>query len=163
MPSELETAMESLINVFHRYASKEGRSGTLNRRELRELMENELSNFLMVRKHQNSESKIIVSRIIISLKHVIQLLLMPSSHSFFNPVSEGPCCCRQNHEGPGYQRWWPGGLWGVCFSGGWTLHCLWAMLSDAHEEDGKEVKKRQQNRREETKKHFNFCKDNFVH
>lgn len=40
--------MESLIKVFHRYASKEGRSGTLSRRELRELMENELSNFLMV-------------------------------------------------------------------------------------------------------------------
>lgn len=66
MPSELETAMESLIKVFHRYASKEGRSGTLNRRELRELMENELSNFLMVRKHQNLESKSRVSRIIAS-------------------------------------------------------------------------------------------------
>lgn len=48
MPSELETAMESLIVVFHRYASREGRHGTLNRRELRELMENELSNFLRV-------------------------------------------------------------------------------------------------------------------
>lgn len=50
MPSELEIAMESLIKVFHRYASREGRSGTLNRRLLRELMENELSNFLQVRK-----------------------------------------------------------------------------------------------------------------
>lgn len=49
MPSELEIAMESLIKVFHRYASKEGRNGTLSRRELRELMENELSNFLRVR------------------------------------------------------------------------------------------------------------------
>lgn len=48
MPSELEQAMESLIKVFHRYASKEGRSGTLSRRELRELMENELTNFLKV-------------------------------------------------------------------------------------------------------------------
>lgn len=48
MPSELEIAMESLIKVFHRYASKEGRSGTLSRRELRELMENELTNFLRV-------------------------------------------------------------------------------------------------------------------
>lgn len=48
MPSELEIAMESLIKVFHRYAYKEGRSGTLSRRELRELMENELSNFLRV-------------------------------------------------------------------------------------------------------------------
>lgn len=51
MPSELETAMESLIKVFHRYASKDGKAGTLNRRELRELMENELSNFLKVRKN----------------------------------------------------------------------------------------------------------------
>lgn len=51
MPSDLEHAMESLIKVFHRYASKDGRSGTLSRRELRELMENELSNFLRVRNH----------------------------------------------------------------------------------------------------------------
>merc|ERR1712002_1445558 len=50
MPSELETAMESLIKVFHRYASRDGKSGTLNRRELRELMENELSNFLRSQK-----------------------------------------------------------------------------------------------------------------
>lgn len=53
MPSELETAMESLITVFHRYASRDGRSGTLSRRELRELMENELSNFLMVRRSKS--------------------------------------------------------------------------------------------------------------
>jgi len=49
MPSQLETAMESLIMVFHRYAGKEGRSGTLTRRELRLLMENELSGFLKVK------------------------------------------------------------------------------------------------------------------
>lgn len=48
MPSDLEQAMELLITVFHRYASRDGRSGTLSRRELRELMENELSNFLKV-------------------------------------------------------------------------------------------------------------------
>lgn len=54
MPSELETAMESLITVFHRYASKDGRSGTLSRRELRELMENELSNFLQVRRSKGA-------------------------------------------------------------------------------------------------------------
>lgn len=59
MPSELETAMESLIKVFHRYASRDGRSGTLSRRELRELMENELSNFLKVRKDRNIKFKII--------------------------------------------------------------------------------------------------------
>lgn len=52
MPSQLEIAMESLIKVFHNYASREGRSGTLSRRELRELMENELSNFLRVRENE---------------------------------------------------------------------------------------------------------------
>ncbi|XP_076864242.1 protein S100-A10a [Brachyhypopomus gauderio] len=46
MPSDLEKAMESLIMVFHRYACREGNSSTLSRRELHELMENELSNFL---------------------------------------------------------------------------------------------------------------------
>uniref|UniRef100_A0A3Q3IW16 S100/CaBP-9k-type calcium binding subdomain domain-containing protein n=1 Tax=Monopterus albus TaxID=43700 RepID=A0A3Q3IW16_MONAL len=44
MPSELECAMESLITMFHRYAGKD--TNTLSRRELRELMENELSTFL---------------------------------------------------------------------------------------------------------------------
>ncbi|KAK5883452.1 hypothetical protein CesoFtcFv8_019781 [Champsocephalus esox] len=58
MPSELETAMESLIKVFHRYASKDGRSGTLSRRELRELMENELSNFLLSQKDPAAIDKI---------------------------------------------------------------------------------------------------------
>ncbi|TKS88344.1 protein S100-A1 [Larimichthys crocea] len=57
MPSELEGAMESLIKVFHRYASKDGR-GTLNRRELRELMENELSNFLKSQKDPAAVDKI---------------------------------------------------------------------------------------------------------
>lgn len=50
MPSELEHAMESLIVVFHRYAGKEGSPGTLTRRELRTLMENELSGFLKSQK-----------------------------------------------------------------------------------------------------------------
>ncbi|XP_047460148.1 protein S100-A10a [Mugil cephalus] len=57
MPSELENAMESLIKVFHRYASKDGK-GTLNRRELRELMENELSNFLRSQKDPAAVDKI---------------------------------------------------------------------------------------------------------
>ncbi|XP_056597029.1 protein S100-A10a [Triplophysa dalaica] len=50
MPSELEHAMESLIMVFHRYAGKEGSPGTLSRRELRNLMESELSGFLKSQK-----------------------------------------------------------------------------------------------------------------
>ncbi|XP_061753415.1 protein S100-A1-like [Nerophis ophidion] len=57
MPSELEIAMESLITVFHRYASRDGK-GTLNRRELRELMENELSNFLRSQKDPAAVDKI---------------------------------------------------------------------------------------------------------
>lgn len=44
MPSELENSMESLIKVFHRYA----KNGQLSRKELRELMDCELSNFLKV-------------------------------------------------------------------------------------------------------------------
>lgn len=40
--------MESMITVFHKYAAKEGNGNTLSRRELRDLMENELSGFLKV-------------------------------------------------------------------------------------------------------------------
>ncbi|XP_008420712.1 protein S100-A1-like [Poecilia reticulata] len=58
MPSDLETAMELLIVVFHRYASKDGRAGTLSRRELRQLMENELSNFLKSQKDPGAIDKI---------------------------------------------------------------------------------------------------------
>lgn len=56
-------------------------------------------------------------------------------------VSEGPCCCGQNHEGPGHQRRRPGGLWRVCVPGCGTIHRLWAVLSDAHEEGWKNVKR----------------------
>ncbi|KAK5610084.1 hypothetical protein CRENBAI_012162 [Crenichthys baileyi] len=58
MPSDLETAMEMLILVFHRYASKDGNPGTLSRRELRELMENELANFLKSQKDPGAIDKI---------------------------------------------------------------------------------------------------------
>ncbi|XP_068603161.1 protein S100-A1-like [Brachionichthys hirsutus] len=58
MPSDLEIAMESLILVFHRYASKSGRDGTLKRGDLRDLMENELSNFLTSQKDPAAVDKI---------------------------------------------------------------------------------------------------------
>ncbi|XP_017276255.1 protein S100-A10a [Kryptolebias marmoratus] len=58
MPSELETCMESLIKVFHHYASKDGSGATLNRRDLRLLMENELSNFLKSQKDPAAVDKI---------------------------------------------------------------------------------------------------------
>ncbi|XP_048009710.1 protein S100-A10b [Megalobrama amblycephala] len=50
MPSDLEKAMETLIMVFHRYADKEGSDVSLNRKELKQLMETELSSFLKSQK-----------------------------------------------------------------------------------------------------------------
>ncbi|XP_051949051.1 protein S100-A1-like [Xyrauchen texanus] len=58
MPSELEKAMESLIMVFHQYAGKEGSPGTLTRRELRTLMENELAGFLKSQKDPTTIDRI---------------------------------------------------------------------------------------------------------
>lgn len=58
MPSELERAMESMITVFHKYAAKEGSGNTLSRRELKDLMENELSGFLKSQKDPTTVDKI---------------------------------------------------------------------------------------------------------
>ncbi|XP_016123287.1 protein S100-A1-like [Sinocyclocheilus grahami] len=59
MPSDLERAMETLITVFHRYASKEsGNKSTLNRRELKLLMETELANFMKSQKDPAAVDKI---------------------------------------------------------------------------------------------------------
>ncbi|KAF7670081.1 hypothetical protein LDENG_00056500 [Lucifuga dentata] len=54
MPSDLETAMETLITVFHRYA----KDGTLSRKDLRDLMNVELSNFLKCQKDPGAVDKI---------------------------------------------------------------------------------------------------------
>lgn len=122
MPSELENAMESLIKVFHRYA----KDNQLSRRELRELMENELSNFLKVQKPARR-----------GLNLWVGLWADPPL-----PLagSEGPRRRRQDHEGPGRQRGRPSGLWGVCVFGCWTVGRLWAMLPDGDEEAREEVK-----------------------
>uniref|UniRef100_A0A9J7X3P9 S100/CaBP-9k-type calcium binding subdomain domain-containing protein n=1 Tax=Cyprinus carpio carpio TaxID=630221 RepID=A0A9J7X3P9_CYPCA len=54
MPSDLERAMETLITVFHRYASKEaGNTSTLSRKELKMLMEAELASFLKSQKDRS--------------------------------------------------------------------------------------------------------------
>ncbi|XP_060726780.1 protein S100-A10b [Tachysurus vachellii] len=58
MPSDLERAMETLITVFHRYAGKEGNTNTLSRKELRTLMESELTNFLKSQKDPATVDKI---------------------------------------------------------------------------------------------------------
>ncbi|XP_069041624.1 uncharacterized protein [Lepisosteus oculatus] len=58
MPSDLERTMETLITVFHRYADKDGDSNTLSKRELKELMEKELSSFLKSQKDPGAIDKI---------------------------------------------------------------------------------------------------------
>ncbi|KAG5270853.1 hypothetical protein AALO_G00173030 [Alosa alosa] len=58
MPSDLETSMETLIKVFHKYASREGDSGTLSRKELRTLMEAELAGFLRSQKDPGAVDRI---------------------------------------------------------------------------------------------------------
>ncbi|KAK2855185.1 hypothetical protein Q7C36_007054 [Tachysurus vachellii] len=50
--------METLITVFHRYAGKEGNTNTLSRKELRTLMESELTNFLKSQKDPATVDKI---------------------------------------------------------------------------------------------------------
>lgn len=53
MGSELETAMETLINVFHAHSGKEGDKYKLNKKELKELLQTELSGFLDVSTGRN--------------------------------------------------------------------------------------------------------------
>ncbi|XP_077111054.1 uncharacterized protein LOC143766920 isoform X3 [Ranitomeya variabilis] len=46
MSSQLEVAMETLINVFHTYSAREGDKFKLSRRELKDLLQNELGEYL---------------------------------------------------------------------------------------------------------------------
>uniref|UniRef100_A0A672ITB1 S100 calcium binding protein A10a n=3 Tax=Salarias fasciatus TaxID=181472 RepID=A0A672ITB1_SALFA len=50
MPSDVESAMESLILVFHRYASEEGGYYTVSRDKLKQLMKTELPSYLQAQK-----------------------------------------------------------------------------------------------------------------
>ena len=47
--TKLETSMESIIKIFHDYASEDKEGRTLNKKELKKLLENELPGFLKVR------------------------------------------------------------------------------------------------------------------
>ncbi|KAF7663024.1 hypothetical protein LDENG_00220310 [Lucifuga dentata] len=51
-PTDLENCLDTLINVFHRYADKEK---TLDKKDLRKLLENELPTFL----HAQQDPKIV--------------------------------------------------------------------------------------------------------
>ncbi|XP_053331584.1 protein S100-A1 isoform X1 [Spea bombifrons] len=59
MSSKLEEAMESLISVFHTYSSREGDKHKLSKRELRDLLQNELGEFLETQKDATSVDKIL--------------------------------------------------------------------------------------------------------
>ncbi|XP_051875839.1 protein S100-Z [Pristis pectinata] len=50
MPSQLEGAMDTLIQVFHNYSGKEGDMYKLNKGELKDLLQHELEHFLAAQK-----------------------------------------------------------------------------------------------------------------
>ncbi|KAM8920762.1 protein S100-A1 [Pelodytes ibericus] len=58
MSSQLEGAMEALISVFHTYSAREGDKYKLSRKELKDLLQNELGEFLETQKDATSVDKI---------------------------------------------------------------------------------------------------------
>ncbi|XP_043935896.1 protein S100-A1-like [Protopterus annectens] len=46
MPSKLEDCMQQLISIFHEYSGKEGDKYKLNKTELRDLINNELADYI---------------------------------------------------------------------------------------------------------------------
>ncbi|KAG8519981.1 Protein S100-A1, partial [Galemys pyrenaicus] len=58
MSSDLETAMETLINVFHTHSAKEGDKYKLSKKELKELLQTEFSGFLDSQKDSETVDKL---------------------------------------------------------------------------------------------------------
>ncbi|KAK1154708.1 protein S100-A1-like [Acipenser oxyrinchus oxyrinchus] len=56
--SQLEGAMVTMIKVFHKYSGKEGDKYTLSNREVKDLIKNELGNFLGDTNDQGAVDKI---------------------------------------------------------------------------------------------------------
>lgn len=50
MPSQLQSAMDALITVFYKYSGNDGDKYKLNKGELKQLLNSELTDFLMVKK-----------------------------------------------------------------------------------------------------------------
>ncbi|KAI3361056.1 hypothetical protein L3Q82_013257 [Scortum barcoo] len=57
--TELENCMESLIKIFHRYASDDDDGNTLNKKEFKKLMENELPTFLKTQNNPKAVDSIL--------------------------------------------------------------------------------------------------------
>lgn len=68
--------MESLIRVFHRYAAGDGDAATLTQKELKKLMETELSTFLSVRQR-------VVSTLIIIIHFALGITRRPRLSDLF--------------------------------------------------------------------------------
>uniref|UniRef100_A0A8C5Q438 Protein S100 n=1 Tax=Leptobrachium leishanense TaxID=445787 RepID=A0A8C5Q438_9ANUR len=58
MCSKLEEAMETLISVFHTYSGREGDTEKLSKKEMKDLLQNELGEFLETQKDATSVDKI---------------------------------------------------------------------------------------------------------
>ncbi|KAM9487993.1 protein S100-A1 [Clarias gariepinus] len=58
MVSQLESAMDSLIKVFHTYSTKEGDKYKLSKAEMKSLLQGELSDFLAASKDPQVVDKI---------------------------------------------------------------------------------------------------------
>ncbi|KAG8430626.1 hypothetical protein GDO86_020267 [Hymenochirus boettgeri] len=58
MTSQLHQTMQTLVSVFHTYSSQEGDKNKLSRRELKDLLQNELSDYLETQKDSTSIDKI---------------------------------------------------------------------------------------------------------
>ncbi|XP_037386297.1 protein S100-Z [Talpa occidentalis] len=58
MPTPLETAMDTMIRTFHQYSCKEGNRFKLNKGELKMLLQQELTEFLLCQKDPQLVDKI---------------------------------------------------------------------------------------------------------
>nr|XP_004651436.2 protein S100-Z [Jaculus jaculus] len=58
MPTQLEVAMDTMIQIFHQYSCKEGDRFKLNKGELKQLLQRELTEFLSCQKDPQLVDKI---------------------------------------------------------------------------------------------------------